>query len=160
MLERRFSSISFPCSKMRFSSNCPSFPYLAVFSTCFLILAWFVFQFAPMSIVRLFGSESALYNEFAVKCFKIYLLVIPINGVQMLTRMLFQALGKPVPAVTLSLARQIVFLVIPTILLPMAMGVEGALWASPVAETLAFLMAVIMLKIYWKKLFKEEKAHG
>lgn len=113
-----------------------------------------------MSIVRLFGSESALYNEFAVKCFKIYLLVIPINGVQMLTRMLFQALGKPVPAVTLSLARQIVFLVIPTILLPMAMGVEGALWASPVAETLAFLMAVIMLKIYWKKLFKEEKAHG
>lgn len=131
-----------------------------IFSTCFLILAWFVFQFAPMSIVRLFGSESALYNEFAVKCFKIYLLVIPINGVQMLTRMLFQALGKPVPAVTLSLARQIVFLVIPTILLPMAMGVEGALWASPVAETLAFLMAVIMLKIYWKKLFKEEKAHG
>lgn len=131
-----------------------------IFSTCFLILAWFVFQFAPMSIVRLFGSESALYNEFAVKCFKIYLLVIPINGVQMLTRMLFQALGKPVPAVILSLARQIVFLVIPTILLPMAMGVDGALWASPLAEILAFIMALIMLKIYWNTLFKEEKNYG
>lgn len=38
-------------------------------STVMLILAFFVFQFAPMSIVRLFGSESEMYNEFAVKCF-------------------------------------------------------------------------------------------
>lgn len=121
-------------------------------ATSFLILAFLVFQFAPMSIVRLFGSESDLYNEFAVKCFRIYLLVIPINGLQMIVRILFQSIGKPVQATILSLARQIVFLVIPTILLPMVMGVEGALWASPVAETLAFIMALIMLKMYWKKI--------
>ena len=41
-------------------------------STIVLILAVLVIQFAPMSIVRLFGSESELYNEFAVKCFKIF----------------------------------------------------------------------------------------
>lgn len=53
-------------------------------ATIVLVLAFFVFQFAPMSIVRLFGSESDLYNEFAVKCFKIFLLACPINGLQML----------------------------------------------------------------------------
>ena len=121
-------------------------------ATAFLILAFLVFQFAPMSIIRLFGSESDLYNEFAVKCFKIYLLVIPVNGLQMITRILFQSIGKPLQATILSLARQILFLVVPTLLLPMVLGVEGVLWASPLAEILAFITALIMLKLYWKEL--------
>lgn len=129
-----------------------TFRIVLTIATAFLILAFLVFQFAPMSIVRLFGSESDLYNEFAVKCFRIYLLLIPINGLQMVVRILFQSIGKPVQATILSLARQIIFLVIPTILLPMAMGVEGALWASPLAELLAFIMALVMLKIHWKKI--------
>ncbi len=82
---------------------------LAVF-TIVLILAFLVFQFAPMSIVRLFGSESELYNEFAVKCFKIFLLACPINGLQMATGIFFQAIGKPTHATILSLSRQIVYL--------------------------------------------------
>ena len=127
-----------------------AFRIVLIIATAFLVLAFCVFQFAPMSIVRLFGSESDLYNEFAVKCFRIYLLMCPINGLQMVTRILFQSIGKPIQAVALSLARQIVFLVIPTIVLPMFMGVEGALWASPLAETLAFIMALILLKKYWK----------
>lgn len=137
-----------------------TFRIVLAVSTVFLVLAFLVFQFAPMSIVRLFGSESELYNDFAVKCFRIYLLVCPINGLQMVARLLFQSLGKPVQATVLSLARQIVLLVIPTLLLPLSMGVEGSLWASPLAETLAFFMALIMLKIYWKGMFKEEKRLG
>ena len=137
-----------------------TFRIVMTISTAFLILAFLVFQFAPMSIVRLFGSESALYNEFAVKCFRIYLLVCPLNGLQMAARLLFQSLSRPTQATVLSLARQIVFLIIPTLLLPMVMGVEGALWASPLAETLAFIMAVVMLKMSWKAMFKEENQHG
>lgn len=134
-----------------------TFYVVLIISTAFLILAFLVFQFAPMSIIKLFGSESELYNKFAVKCFRIYLLVCPINGVQMVVRLLFQSLGKPVQATVLSLARQIIFLVIPTLFLPLVMGIDGALWASPVAEILAFIMALVMLKISWKDLFQERK---
>lgn len=129
-----------------------AFRLVVTVTTVFLILAFLVFQLAPMSIVRLFGSESDLYNEFAVKCFRIYLLAIPINGLQMVVRILFQSIGKPAQAAVLSLARQIVFLVILTLILPMFMGIEGALWASPIAETLAFIMALVMLKLYWNKI--------
>ena len=52
-----------------------------------------------MSIVRLFGSESELCNEFAVKCFRIFPLAYPINGLQMATGIFFQA-------IVLSLSRQ------------------------------------------------------
>ena len=121
-------------------------------STIVLILAFLVFQFAPMSIVRLFGSESELYNEFAVKCFRIFLLACPINGLQMATGIFFQSIGKPTQATVLSLSRQIVYLLPATILLPLSLGVEGALWAGPLADVLAFITTLIMLKLYWKKI--------
>lgn len=101
-------------------------------ATLFLVLAFCIFQFAPMSIVKLFGSESDLYNDFAVKCFKIFLLACPINGLQMVTGIFFQAIGKPTQATILSLSRQIIFLLPATILLPITLGVEGVLWAGPV----------------------------
>jgi len=121
-------------------------------STIVLILAFLVFQFAPMNIVRLFGSESELYNEFAVKCFKIFLLACPINGLQMANGIFFQSIGKPTQATVLSLSRQIVYLLPATILLPLSLGVEGALWAGPLADVLAFITTLIMLKLYWKKI--------
>ena len=121
-------------------------------STVVLALAFFVFQSAPMSIVRIFGSESELYNEFAVKCFRIFLLACPINGLQMATGVFFQAIGKPAQATVLSLSRQIVYLIPATVLLPLALGVEGALWAGPLADVLAFMTALVMLKLYWKKI--------
>lgn len=123
-----------------------------VVATLFLILAFCIFQFAPMSIIKLFGSESDLYNEFAVKCFRIYLLVCPLNGLQMVSGVLFQAIGKPVQATVLSLSRQIIFFIPATIILPMIIGVEGGLWAGALADTLAFVTTLVMLKIYWKKI--------
>ncbi len=121
-------------------------------STAVLILAFLIFQFAPMSIVSLFGSESDLYNEFAVKCFRIFLLACPLNGCQMVSGVFFQAIGKPAQATALSLARQIIFLLPATLLLPLALGVEGVLWAGPLADILAFIVAVTLLRINWKKL--------
>ena len=70
----------------------------------------------------------------------------------MVTGIFFQAIGKPTQATILSLTRQIIYLLPATILLPMILGVEGALWAGPFADGLAFITALIMLKIYWKRL--------
>ena len=41
---------------------------------CFIVgfAATFVFQVFPEQITSLFGNESKLYNEFSVKCFRIY----------------------------------------------------------------------------------------
>ena len=41
------------------------------------ILAFLLFQFSPMTVVSLFGSEEGLYNEFAVKAFRIFLMLCP-----------------------------------------------------------------------------------
>lgn len=40
----------------------------------------------PLQLIRIFGTESALYEEFAVKCFRIYLLTNFLGGVQLSCR--------------------------------------------------------------------------
>ena len=91
------------------------------------IIAFFIFQFAPMSVVSIFGSEEGLYNEFAVKCFRIFLMLCPLNGFQTVAAIYLQAIGKPIKSAVVTLSRQIVFLVPVALLLPKAMGVVGVL---------------------------------
>jgi len=104
--------------------------------------AFAVFQFAPMAIVSLFGAESDLYNDFAVKSFRIFLLFCMLNGFQTVASIFVQAIERPVQAMVLSLSRQIVFLIPAVIILPRFLGIEGVLWAGPAADGLAFLLAL------------------
>ncbi|WP_242957468.1 MATE family efflux transporter [Gemmiger sp. An120] len=91
------------------------------------IAAFLIFQFAPMSVVSLFGSEEGLYNEFAVKAFRIFLLLCPLTGFQTVVAVYLQAVGKPVKSAILSLARQIIFFIPAALILPMFLGVVGVL---------------------------------
>lgn len=118
------------------------------------IIAFFIFQFAPMSVVSLFGSEEGLYNEFAVKCFRIFLMLCPLNGFQTVAAIYLQAIGKPIKSAVVTLSRQIVFLVPVALLLPKVMGVVGVLWAGPTADALAFILALAMIVYEMKKLKK------
>ncbi|MCH3917626.1 MAG: hypothetical protein LKE40_09210 [Spirochaetia bacterium] len=113
-------------------------------ATCAATAAFFVFQFAQMSIVSLFGSESSLYNEFAVKSFRIFLLFCILDGFQTVSSIFVQAIGRPVSAMILSLSRQIVFLIPAVLILPKFLGIDGILWAGPVADGLAFILAIVV----------------
>ncbi len=118
------------------------------------IAAFLIFQFAPMSVVSLFGSEEGLYNEFAVKAFRIFLLLCPLTGFQTVVAVYLQAVGKPVKSAILSLARQIIFFIPAALILPMFLGVVGVLWTGPVADGLAFLLSLGLL-IYERKQLKQ-----
>ena len=109
------------------------------------VAAFLIFQFAPMSVVSLFGSEEGLYNKFAVKAFRIFLMLCPLTGFQTIAAVYLQAVGKPVKSAILSLARQIIFFVPTALILPIFLGVEGVLWTGPVADGLAFLLSLAFL---------------
>lgn len=121
------------------------------------ILAFLLFQFAPMSVISLFGSEETLYNEFAVKAFRIFLMLCPLTGFQTVIAVYLQAVGKPVKSAILSLARQIIFFVPAALLLPRALGVVGVLWTGPVADGLAFIMSLALL-LYERNHLKKSHA--
>ena len=120
------------------------------------VIAFLIFQFAPMSVVSLFGSEEGLYNEFAVMAFRIFLLLCPLTGFQTVVAVYLQAVGKPVKSAILSLSRQIIFFVPAALILPVFLGVTGVLWTGPVADGLAFVLSLILLLYERKQLKKIE----
>ena len=122
-----------------------------VCSTIVMGAGTLLFQGFPDKIVGIFGAESALYQEFAVKSLKIFLLLILLNGFQMCTGTFFQAIGKPVQATLISLSRQVLFLLPALLILPRFLGVEGALWAGPVGDACAFFLALAFALVEWRK---------
>lgn len=132
-----------------------AFKIVVISSVTAMTIAFIIFEFFPMAVVSLFGSESELYNEFAVKCFRIYLCLCILNGFQMPVGFFFQAVGKPVLSSVNTLAKQVVIILPAMFILSAITGVEGPLWAGPVSDGLAFILSVILLKVNWKKIFPE-----
>lgn len=122
-------------------------------ATVILAIAFVIFQVFPEQIISIFGQESDLYMEFAVKCFRIYLCGCFMIGVGGVTGILFQAIGKPVPAALLSLSRQIILLIPALLIFSYFLGVEGALWAGPFSDILSGAISLITVVGCWKKIF-------
>lgn len=83
--------------------------------------------------------------EFACLAFRTYLLLCIFNGIQIPSGIFFQAIGKSGKSAILSLSRQIVILIPAMIILSHIFGITGVLFAGPVADGLAFILATIFL---------------
>lgn len=139
-----------------------TFKLAMISSTLVLIVATVIFQIFPEQIISLFGQESELYMEFAVMCVRTYLCACFVVGMNLVCCIFLQSVGKAVPSSILSLARQIVVLVPAIAILGHIGGVEGVLWAGPVSDVLACILSLIMVAVYWKKIFstKEENSEA
>lgn len=135
-----------------------AFDIALVASEIVAVVGFLIFQFAPMSVVSLFGSEEGLYNEFAVLSFRIFLLLCPLTGFQTVAAIYLQAIGKLGKSALLSLSRQIIFFVPAALILPRFLGVLGVLWTGPVADGLAFLLALGLILYERNQLKKVSRA--
>lgn len=134
-----------------------TYKLVAIIATIICSIAFLMAQFKPMAIISIFGSEDDIYNEFAIMCMRVYLMLIPTVGFQIMSGIFFQALGYPVQSSILSLSKQIIFQLPFTIVLPMFMGVTGVLWAGPVSDILALILTIVILMMYWKKIFAQHE---
>jgi putative MATE family efflux protein len=123
------------------------------------VLATLLFEIDPMLIISLFGGGSEEYNDFAIQCFRLYLMLLVLTGLQRTSSVFFQALGKPVQATILSLVRDLVLLVPLTIVLPLAWGMNGFFYSAPIADALAFLLTLALTLKEYRELQKQEAAY-
>ena len=108
------------------------------------ITAFLVFQILPETIMRVFGQPDKLYIEFGAKCFRIFLLAVPLYGFSIVTTGLFQTIGKPVHATFMALSRQILYLIPLIMILTPIFGITGLLWSSPISDVVAFMTFLIL----------------
>ncbi len=116
------------------------------------ITAFLMFQLFPRQIIGLFGNGSELYFEFAVRYFRIYLMMTFINNIQPLSSNFFTSIGKPAKGTFLSLTRQIIFLLPLIVIFPRFLGIDGIVYAGPIADGMAAAVAAFMLMREMKKM--------
>ena len=109
------------------------------------VVGWACFQLFTQSIVNLFGQESELYNQFALKCFHIFLSVIFLTGFIIHSGIFFQSIGKPTKAMICTLTRQLIYFLPAAFVLGHFMGIEGLLYAGPVGDILASATIAILV---------------
>ena len=121
------------------------------------IVAFAIFQIFPVQIISVFGSGSELYFKYGTKYMKVFLFFIFLNGIQAAITLFLTSIGRAFQGAVLSLVRQIISLLPLLIILPYFMGVDGIMFAFPIADLVAFIVSVIILKKEMKRIPKKDE---
>lgn len=123
-----------------------TYRYILISTIVIGLASTLLFELAPHLIVGMFGEPTNIPNpadywQFAQMTFRVFLSLVTFTCVIKMTSIFFQAVGKPVYAVISSLTRDIICFVPLVILLPKYMGIEGILYAAPIADLIAMIVA-------------------
>ena len=110
----------------------------------------------PMQIARIFTSNIDLL---LVTCqvLPIYFGAVWIFGIQMAAQRTFVGLGKAKTSLFIALLRKVILLIPLALILPNFIGVNGILWAEPIASTISAITSGIFLFFTYKELDKNQK---
>lgn len=106
------------------------------------VLFFLCFQFFPRPLVSIFGSGSEEYFHFAERYFRIFMFMTFVNGIQPMSSGFFTSIGKARLGIVVSLTRQIVFLLPLILIFPIFMGIDGVMYAGPIADGAAAAVAI------------------
>jgi len=98
----------------------------------------------PGLLLRIFSNDQALI-QMATPATRIVVLAFPTVGFQVIAAGMYQALGRPLPAMILALLRQVILLIPLILILPRAMHLAGVWTSFPIADALAALVTAWML---------------
>lgn len=128
--------------------------YKKAFAICIVLGVVFFgcFQLFPRQIVSIFGSGSEAYFHFAERYFRIFMFVTFLNGIQPMSSAFFTSIGKSKLGIVVSMTRQIIFLLPLILIFPLFMGIDGVMYAGPIADGAAALVAIIFAEREMKAL--------
>ena len=127
------------------------------------IAAVALFELWPQGVIGIFGSGDALYQEFAVKTFRIYLSLTMITCLVKMTAVFFQSIGKSSHAMIASLVRDILCFTPLALILPAVLekevpgsGINGILFAAPISELVAMVVILALTVSFFRKVKQQE----
>lgn len=114
--------------------------------TAISTVGWILTESFPDVISSMFTTDCTMI-DIAREGFRIYFIVYPVVGAQIVIQNYFQSIGKPKLSIFLSLTRQLIFLLPLLWILPKHFGVDGV-WASMAgSDFLAFVLALLTVLI-------------
>ena len=124
-----------------------------IYSTSLATLIFILINIFSESIGRVFTEDPLVLSQ-APSAIRWVFAATPIVGIQLIGAAYYQAIGKTLPALLLTLTRQGFFFIPLLYIFPKFMGINGVWLAFPVAEFLAALVTGCFLLFEVKKYLK------
>lgn len=131
--------------------------YSAIVATIIVTIGWITIQFFPIVLIKIFNSDPNLV-DIAIPGMRIYLLMLPVVGMQVISSNYFQAIGKAKISMFLSLLRQVILLIPCILILPNFLGLTGIWVSGALSDGLASLVTGVLFYLSIKKLKDKHEA--
>ncbi len=128
--------------------------YSTIIVSAAATLGTMLILFFPQILAGIFTKEATLIQE-GSRALRVASIFIPIVGIQIISSVVFQALGKAGPALFLALFRQIILTIPMVLILPRFFGLTGVWMVYPCSDIIAVAVSAYMLLREIKVLEKE-----
>lgn len=125
----------------------------AVISSAVTFIGWIVVQLFPEYLLKIFTTDIALI-DMAKDGLKIYTAFLFIVGAQILLSNFFQAIGKALESLILTMSRQVLILIPLLLIFPKFWGLKGIWWSMPTSDMLAFMITLCFFFIELRNMRK------
>lgn len=126
-----------------------------IYAISYMAIGLAIFQLLPENLLGIFNIYDSVSLSVAVPCLRIISLSFVFAGFCIVVGSVFQALGKSIYSMFVSIARQLVVLIPVAFLLAMSGRVEIVWWAFPIAEVMSVMVSLIFfVRIYGKTIAK------
>lgn len=123
-----------------------AYRYSMIACTAIATVFFLCFQLFPHQIVSIFGTGSDLYFQFAERYLKIFMFMTFANGIQPMSSGFFTSIGKAKLGIVTSLTRQVLFLLPLIVVFSLIMGIDGVMYAGPIADAAALSLAILFAR--------------
>ncbi len=133
--------------------------YIFIINAIVGLIAFLLFELFPSQIIFIFGKGNGIeYTEYAKLCLRIFLSGIVFTCLIKSTSIILQSIGSSLKSTLLALSRDIFYFIPASIIMgSLSHSVVTMLWSALIADTLAFITAIILLNKEFKKLGKLEE---
>ncbi len=121
-------------------------------ATVIVLIGFVLVMLFPVELIRMFNSTDRQLVIIGTKAMRVFFIFLPILGLQIISASYFQAAGKPLLAMLLSLSRQVLFLIPALLILPRFFALDGIFYAEPIADLLSSIITVIIIYLEMKNL--------
>ena len=117
--------------------------YGIIAATIIVTIGFIVVQGFSEKLVMIFNNDSSLI-EVTSRGMKIFLIMLPLIGGQIIVTNYFQSIGQVKISMFLSLLRQVIILIPCLIIIPMFMGLDGVWIAGATSDFLSVIITFIV----------------
>lgn len=108
--------------------------------TLLVTIGYLIIQIFATEIISVFCSTDPALITFGSHAIRIFMLMLPLVGFQVISAGYFQSTGKPKEAMLFMLSRQVLLIFLICFVLPPVFGLNGILYAGPIADLSAAII--------------------